>query len=309
MKTHALLFVIVSALSLVLFLGSCDLAATQTADIAVDATSRAYAWSSSAQYSSTSISPYAFYNNIWGMVSGCSQTLYVNSAKDWYVSGYHPYSTGGIKSYPNISRSASNIKVSNLTCSATAKTTTPSGGIWDQAYDIWVKGSSQNMNNNSTVTYEIMLWTNWMQGKMYPISNLYVYSSSTGTWVPGAFVSNVTVGGRSWNLYVGNNGANAVYSFLATTKTNNSTIDIAAVLKWLQANTNPYDYTSASYYAANGWKDSFSADKGKAYLPGDAYLYQLQYGWEIVSTTATASSSATPSTLTWKCSNFTSTLY
>lgn len=305
MRNHASILVLAGVLAF----SACDIAGTDGSIDTADLSSRAYSWSSSAQYGNTYISPYYFYNNIWGSVSGSSQTMYVNTANDWYVSAYQPYSTGGIKSYPNISLSVSNIKVSSLsTATATARTSTPSGGIWDQAYDIWVKGSSQNMNTSSTVTYEIMLWTNWIQDKMYPISNLYVYSSSTGTWVPGAFVSSVSVGGRSWNVYVGNNGANAVYSFLATTKTNNCTLDIKAILQWLQSNTNPYDYTSSTYYAANGWKDTFSADKGKAYLPSDAYLYQVQWGWEIVSTTSTASSSATPSTLSFVNKKFSATI-
>jgi len=296
--------------TIVLSMASCNWAETSDAvtDVSDKAVSASYSWSSSAQYGYTVLSPYTFYNNIWGLVSGSSQSLYVNSASDWYVSAYHPYSTGGIKSYPNISRSVSNLAISSLSATASAQTSTPASGIWDQAFDIWVKGSSQNSNTSSTVTYEIMLWTNWMQDKMYPISNLYAYSSSLGTWLPSPFVSSVNVGGRTWDLYVGTNGANAVYSFLATTKTNNVTLDIAAILKWLQANTNPYDYTSASYYASNGWKDYYSADQGKAYLPSDAYLYQSQYGWEIVSTTATASSSASPSTLLFQSTSFSSSI-
>jgi hypothetical protein len=159
------------------------------------------------------------------------------------------------------------------------------------------------------VTYEIMLWTNWIQGKMWPISDAYAYSSTYAAWVPSPVVSSVTVGGRTWALYIGNNGSNAVYSFLATSKTNNATIDIAAILKWLQANKNPSDFTSATYYAANNSKDSFVADKGKAYLPSNAYLYQSQFGWEIVSTTSTASSSATPATLTFKAKAYSHTSY
>jgi zinc protease len=42
------------------------------------------------------------------------------------------------------------------------------------------------------------------------------------------------VGGATWNVYRGHNGANMVYSFLRTTKTNNTTINVLAILNYLK---------------------------------------------------------------------------
>ena len=46
--------------------------------------------------------------------------------------------------------------------------------------------------------------------------------------------TNVSVGGGTWNVYRGNNGSNMVYSFLRTTNTNSTAVDVLAVLKYLK---------------------------------------------------------------------------
>jgi zinc protease len=63
------------------------------------------------------------------------------------------------------------------------------------------------------------------------------------------------VGGSTWNVYRGNNGNNMVYSFLRTTKTNNTTVDVRAILNYLKN---------------LGWM-------------GDLVVGDVQYGFEITS--------------------------
>jgi len=47
-------------------------------------------------------------------------------------------------------------------------------------------------------------------------------------------LAQISVGGATWNIYRGSNGANAVFSFLRTSATNSGTVDVLAVLNWLR---------------------------------------------------------------------------
>jgi hypothetical protein len=72
--------------------------------------------------------------------------------------------------------------------------TYPGSGTYDAAYDIWLNADT----NVSTVQdTEIMIWLNHT-GSIQPIG------SNTGT---------VNLGGRSWSVWVGNNGGNNVVSY------------------------------------------------------------------------------------------------
>ncbi|HEX5125613.1 MAG TPA: hypothetical protein VFW00_02640, partial [Rhodocyclaceae bacterium] len=104
--------------------------------------------------------------------------------------------------------------------------------------------------------YEIMLWMNYTgssdgSGNVKPIAAQY---DSSGKAVP-AF-TNVSVGGSTWNVFKGSNGSNAVFSFLRTSKTNSATVDVKAIFNWIKS---------------QGWF-------------GDITMGNLQYGFEITST-------------------------
>jgi hypothetical protein len=129
---------------------------------------------------------------------------------------------------------------------STFSATTPAGGAWSSTFDVW----------NTNHAYEIMLWMNYTGtatggGNVKPIS--YTWNSS-GNAVP--VYTNVSVGGHTWNVFRGSNGANEVFSFLRTTKTNNGTVDHKAILNWIKA---------------RGWI-------------GDITVGDVQYGFEITST-------------------------
>ena len=205
--------------------------------------SQAATWSSSAQYGSYTTGAYNFNNDIWGAGAG-PQTIWVNSVSDWGVWSDQP-NTGGIKSYPHVTYNVGKTisTLSRLTTSVTA--TTPAGGAWSSTFDIW------DVNNQ----YEIMLWMNYTGtssgcGNVKPIS--YNWNAS-GCAIP--VFTNVSVGGSTWNIYRGSNGGNQVFSFLRTTKTNSANIDVLAILNYLKN---------------KGWM-------------GDVKMGQLQYGFEITS--------------------------
>jgi hypothetical protein len=207
---------------------------------------RAATWQSSDRWGTWTNGGYTLYNNIWGNGYG-PQTIWANSFSNWGVWANHP-STGGIKSYPNVTRKIGK-RISALTAlSATVRATTPSGGAWSSTFDIW----------DVDLRYEIMLWLNYTGtadggGNVKPISSRY---DAQGKAVP--VYSNVNVGGSTWNVYRGSNGANQVFSFLRTTKTNSVTVDVRAILNWIRA---------------RGWM-------------GDVTVGDVQYGFEITSTAA-----------------------
>jgi len=194
-------------------------------------------WSASGRWDTWQNGGYTLYNNIWGSGYG-PQSIWANSYSNWGVWANHP-NGGGIKSYPNSER-AVNKQLSALgSCTSSFNCTVPGGGSYNTAYDIWC----------DNYTYEIMLWMNW-KGAVGPIAGSY---NSSGQ--PVAEFTNVSVGGHTWNVYKGSNGANAVYSFLRTSQTTSGTVDIKAILNWI---------------------------KGKNWF-GNVTLSKVQLGWEITS--------------------------
>lgn len=71
-----------------------------------------------------------------------------------------------------------------------------SGATYDAAYDIWLDPSPRT---NGVNAQEIMIWFN-RQGSIQPI---------------GSVVGTATIGGRSWEVWQGSNGSNAVVSYVA----------------------------------------------------------------------------------------------
>ena len=190
---------------------------------------QAAAWSSDDQWGNWQTGPYTLYNNIWGSGAGY-QSIWANSESDWGVWADHP-NTGGIKSYPNVSYTLGRNVWDMGAVSSSHNITVPSGSglAYNAAYDVWGNGHD----------HEIMIWTNW--------------TSNVGPL--GSYVTTVNLGGRNWDYYLGSNGANAVYSFLAHTHTTDSWVDITGHAQWL---------------AGRGDMPSVRID-------------QIQFGWEITS--------------------------
>lgn len=77
----------------------------------------------------------------------------------------------------------------------------------------------------------------------------------------GSFRQTVSTGGHTWRLFSGSNGSNTVYSFINNGQTTSGSVDVLAVLRWLQN---------------NGWFGGSTATLGN-----------VQFGWEISSTNNT----------------------
>ncbi|MFC6063255.1 GH12 family glycosyl hydrolase domain-containing protein [Streptomyces ochraceiscleroticus] len=192
------------------------------------APAQAATWSSSEPFGSyTTPDGYTLYNNIWGSGAG-SQTIRAESASDWDVTADHP-NTPGIKSYPNAKKVIGK-PISGITSlTSTYDVTVPASGAYNTSYDIW----------DSDYDHEVMLWVN-QTGAVGPI---------------GTEQATVTLGGSTWKVYKGDNGANEVYSFLRTSDSSAGTVDILPVLKWVQE---------------KGWW-------------GDETIGDVQFGYEITS--------------------------
>jgi len=184
-------------------------------------------WSSSDQWGTWNNGGYTLYNNIWGSGAG-PQTIWANSYRNWGVWANHP-NTGGVKSYPNAALPVNRTLSSLSSVRSSFNVTVPGSGAYTTAYDIWA-------GNNA---YEIMLWMN-KTGAVGPL---------------GTAQGNLTLGGHSWTVYKGSNGANAVFSFVRTSNTSSGSVDILSLMKWIQG---------------QGWY-------------GNVTLGNVQFGYEITS--------------------------
>ncbi|MFI7546766.1 cellulose binding domain-containing protein [Actinoplanes sp. NPDC049599] len=194
-------------------------------------------WVGSGQWDNWTSNGYTIYNNIWGSGAG-TQTTWARSTSNWGVLANHPR-TSGIKSYPNVSYTLNRTLSSLSTLTSSYNVTVPASGDYETSYDIWA-------NNNA---YEIMIWTN-KQGAVGPIAEKYDANGAVPT------AANVSVGGATWNIYRGSNGANAVFSFVRTSNSTSGTLNVLAMLNWLRTNS--------------WW--------------GDVTLGQFQFGYEISGT-------------------------
>ncbi|MGI5367049.1 hypothetical protein C9J60_33380 [Streptomyces sp. A244] len=163
-------------------------------------------WNSCDQWGQTNLNGYTLYNNIWGGGAG-SQCIWANSGTNWGVWANHP-NTGGIKSYPNQTKAINKSITSLTSLTSSYNVSVPSSGAYNTSYDIW----------DTDHDYEIMLWVN-KTGAVGPLG------TSQGT---------VSLGGHSWNVFKGTNGANEVFSFIRTSNSSSGTVNILPILKWIK---------------------------------------------------------------------------
>ena len=103
-----------------------------------------------------------------------------------------------------------------------------SGATYDAAYDIWLDPTPKKDGVNQQ---EVMIWFN-RQGSIQPI---------------GSVVGNATIGGRTWQVWQGSNGSNAVISYVAPspiTSWSFSVLDFLNDVKSRGAVTNSWYLTS-----------------------------------------------------------------
>jgi Glycosyl hydrolase family 12 len=192
-------------------------------------TAQAQVWESCEQYGENQFDDgYTVYNNIWGSGAG-SQCISAESGQQFTVNADHP-DTGGIKSYPNSNWNVDQPINAINSFTTTYDVTVPEAGAYNTAYDIW----------DVDHQHEIMLWLNWY-GPVGPI---------------GSQVGTAELGGHTWDIYQGSNGANNVYSFLRQGNSSAGEIDVVPILDWI---------------VQQGW------------MSADTVIGQSQLGFEITS--------------------------
>ncbi|MEU4244367.1 cellulose binding domain-containing protein [Actinoplanes sp. NPDC026619] len=159
------------------------------------------------QYGSTTIGGrYIVMNNRWG--TSAEQCINVTGTGFSITSQQGVGNTSGAPvSYPAVYLGCHYTKCSpgtNLPMQVSAISSATSsisyqyvsGATYDAAYDIWLDPSPKTDGVNQQ---EIMIWFN-RQGSIQPI---------------GSVVGTTTIGGRSWEVWRGSNGSNAVISYVA----------------------------------------------------------------------------------------------
>jgi hypothetical protein len=169
---------------------------------------RAQTWSTTAKFGSYQLGVYEINNDAWSHQAK-TQTLYVDttSAAAPHFWATTSQSGGGVKTYPHgaINVNQTMLALGSLTGTHNQTQSVSGSGrgtpAYDWAYDIWVPT-------------EVMIWTQW--------------TSNVGPWGT-LYQSNVSIGGRTWNVYQ----PGGPWSFLPTTQYGSGTTDLASILKWL----------------------------------------------------------------------------
>ncbi|HEX8325309.1 MAG TPA: hypothetical protein VF595_15515, partial [Tepidisphaeraceae bacterium] len=193
-------------------------------------------WSSSDKWAIWNNGGYWIQNNVWGANPG-PQTVNANYYGDWWVTANH--SGGGIKSYPAVGKMVNKTVTSLQYMNSNFTAYYPSGVVTNLAYDVWLNGT----------TYEIMIWESWASG-MKPIAATY---DGSGNAIPTQ--TNVSIAGVTYTVYKRNN----VISFLRNSQSKSSSVDLRAVLLWINN---------------RGWYNNPT-------------IKDVQFGFEIVSTGGT----------------------
>ncbi|MBC8096913.1 MAG: glycosyl hydrolase [Akkermansiaceae bacterium] len=178
--------------------------------ITLPSTGSAAAWSSCDKWAIWANGGFYVENDVWGPYPG-RQCIWANSYKNWGVNANH---TGNrIQSYPNVDKKDINKRVLSLNnVYSSFNATTPSGTVYDLAYDVWLNGS----------TYEVMVWTKWANTQ--PIAASY---DARGIAVPS--YRNQSIGGATYNVYHRGN----VTSFLRTSQISSGSVNIKPLLQWI----------------------------------------------------------------------------
>lgn len=188
------------------------------------------------QYGYWSGAGYELNNNLWGKnaASSGSQCTYLDSASGggiaWHTTWNWQGGQNNVKSYVYSGRQVpkgrliSSIGSMQTSVSWSYNTNNVRANV---AYDLFT--ASDPNHSASSGDYELMIW-------LAKIGDIYPIGSSVGT---------VNVAGRSWNLWVGMNGAMKVFSFVAPTPMNSFSADVKQFYQYLQ---NRQGYPAGNQY-------------------------------------------------------------
>ncbi|PYH44324.1 putative endoglucanase [Aspergillus saccharolyticus JOP 1030-1] len=160
------------------------------------------------QYGSVTAGDFTLYNDLWGESSGTgSQCTGVDSASGdtiaWHTSWSWSGGSSSVKSYANAALTFTPQTLKSISSIPTSWKWSYSGSsiVADVSYDTFLAESASGSNK-----YEIMIWLAALGGAG-PISST------------GSTVATPTLSGVTWDLYSGPNGDTTVYSFVASSTT------------------------------------------------------------------------------------------
>ncbi|RAQ42323.1 xyloglucan-specific endo-beta-1 [Aspergillus flavus] len=176
------------------------------------------------QWDTTTTDKFTLYNNLWGEGNADSGSQCTGLDSDdgntiaWHTSWTWTGGAGQVKSFANV---AYNFEATQLSQLSSIPSTwkwgnTGSDIVADVAYDLFTSSSADGDEE-----YEIMIWLAALGGAG-PISST------------GSAIATPTVGGQSWSLYSGPNGQMTVFSFVASSTTEDFSADLNDFLKYLQ---------------------------------------------------------------------------
>ncbi|KAB8233727.1 hypothetical protein ETB97_009773 [Aspergillus alliaceus] len=177
------------------------------------------------QWDTTTTSKFTLYNNLWGQGNadkGGSQCTGLDSDNgnsiSWHTSWTWTGGQGQVKSFANVAYNFGATQLSKLSSipSTWKWKNTGSNVVADVAYDLFTSSSA-----NGSEEYEIMIWLAALGGAG-PISST------------GSAIATPTVAGKKWSLYKGPNGQMTVFSFVASSTTEDFSADLNDFLKYLQ---------------------------------------------------------------------------
>ncbi len=181
---------------------------------------------------------YTVRNDVHGAGPG-PQRIWADSPARWGVRADHP-ETGAVQAHPHVGRTVGRSLGKLRAATSRFAVSVPAGGRYSSAYTLRCGSGA----------YEVVLWVNW-QGNMPPLARDGASASQ-----PGVETSAVAVGGHTWDVYKGRNGAAVVISFRCTNQLVVGEVDVKAILDWVRN---------------RGW---FGA-------ADDLRLDEVQFGWEI----------------------------
>lgn len=233
------------------------------------------------QYSTYASGNYEFNNNLWGESSGTgSQCTYVDSVSSSGVSWYTTYSWSGgasdVKSYAYSGRVIPTgmliSQISSMPTSASWQYSTTSISA-DVAYDLFT--ASDPDHSTSSGDYELMIWLA-KYGDIYPI---------------GSTVGTVSVGGYSWTLWAGYNGAMKTFSFVASSPITSFSSDVEEFFSYLASSQG---YPASSQYLLT-YQFGSEAFVGSATLTVSSWSASVNLGSSTTTTSSHASTTTTSS--------------
>ncbi|KAJ7196269.1 concanavalin A-like lectin/glucanase domain-containing protein [Mycena pura] len=238
------------------------------------------------QWDTVVAGPYTLFLDQWGLSgatsgSDCASLTSLNGNTLAWQTTWTWVGGTGVKSFTNINaNNGINQQLSAIKSIPAVWTWSQSSTsvVADVAYDMFTSTSP-----GGSAVNEIMIWlANFNAG---PISATF---NSAGQPVPVA--SSVSLGGHSWNLYFGSNGANNVYSFLPTSGTVPSfNSDIMLFLNYLITNQG----LSSSQFLTT-LQGGTEATSGSATLTSSAFSLVINGAAATTTPPAGTSTSTTP---------------